>query len=96
MSEEAITKRHNRAVERAVNILNCPQGRYKIIRLNDPNCPFHIECIRLKEVMKIRIALDFISDEDVKLCESWRLNELFTKEIWCTIPGSHKFQCMEI
>jgi len=94
MSEEAIMKQMNRAIERAMRVLNNPEGSCKVIRLNDSNCPFHLECCRIskKEVQKIRIALDEITDEDIKLCEEWPLNEqVFTKEIWLTKKGQKKF-----
>ena len=94
MSEEAIMKQMNRAIERAMRVLNNPEGACKIIRLNDSNCPFHLECCRTskKEVQKIRIALDKVTEEDIELCRDWPLNELhFTKEIWLTKKGQKKF-----
>jgi len=83
MPEEAIIRRHNRAIDLAVSMLKKSGGYGRVIRLNDPSCPFHIEFCRKKEVRKIRIILDAITEQDRQLCKEWDLNEsIFTKEIW--------------
>ena len=94
MSEDAVKQQLNRAIERAMRLLDNPEGSCRIIRLGDPSCPFHLECCRTskKEVQKIRIALNRVTEEDIKLCEEWPLNEqVFTKEIWLAQKGKKKF-----
>ena len=97
MENVAAKKQLNRAIKRAINILDRPKGACKIIRINDPNCPFHIEYCRYKEVRKIRVTIKSISKEDVSLCQEWHLNEtVFTKEIWCTEANGYGFIYKEI
>ena len=91
MSEEAIKKQLNRAVDRAYNLLNKPEGSVRIIRINDSHCPFQLECCRTskKEVQKIRIVLERVAEENIVLCKEWPLNEqVFTKEIWIAAKGT--------
>lgn len=80
MSEELAKKRFNRALNRAINFLNQPEGPYKIILLNTD--PFHIEAIREKEIRKIRIVLDKITQADEKALRDFKLPHICTKEIW--------------
>lgn len=92
-------KQLNRAIDRAYNLLNKPEGSCNIIRINDPHCPFHLECCRKskKEVQKIRIVLERVQDEDIALCEAWPLNEqVFTKEIWIAEKGRKDFVYYQI
>jgi hypothetical protein len=82
MTDEPIKKRLCRAIAAATRILDNPQGSAAIIFLK--NSPFHIEYIRYKEIRKIRITLDTITNEDVKLVKNFPLPaSTCTKEIWC-------------
>jgi len=82
MPEENIKKKLNRAIMMAVHILDNPPGIAEITFLK--NSPFHIEVSREKEIRKIRITLDEITEEDERLVRDFRLpTSNCTKEIWC-------------
>jgi len=80
MADLAIKKRLNRAVKSAASLLDRPEYG-KVIILD--NHVFHIEAIRDKEIRKIRITLDEITDNDINLVKKFELPEICTKEIWC-------------
>ena len=83
MSEEAIVRRQNRAVDLAISMLRKSSGSGRAIRITDPDCPFHIQFCRKKEYRIIRIILDKITEQDKRLCQEWEFNEsVFTKEMW--------------
>jgi len=95
MSEEAIKREVNSAVKSAIKILSRPKGSHKIIIL-DGN-PFHIEDIRQKEIRRIRIVLNEIGEDDIKIVEDFQLPDvIFTKVIWCKKPGKLNFIEKEI
>jgi len=81
MPEEAVKKRHGRAVRAVEKALNYPVGTAQVTVLK--NHVFHIEAIRKKEIRKIRVVLDEITPFDRKIVSSVQLPENFTREIWC-------------
>ena len=88
-----------RAIHRAAKKIDNPRGTYNIIFPR--NSPFHIEAVRNtkepKELRKIRIALDVISEKDELCMRSFNLPmQIFTKEIWCDIKGQKDFDVKEI
>lgn len=90
MAEEAIKREVSNAVKSAVKILERPKGSCKITILNGN--PFHIESLRKKEVMRIRIVLNEIAEDDIKIVEKIQLPDvIFTKVIWCKKPGKLNF-----
>ena len=89
MSDFAIKQRLNRAIKSAIKLLDQPPGSYEIILLN--NHVFHIEAIRKKEIRKIRVVLDEITEEDEKMVREFSLPEICTKEIWVKREGGRDF-----
>jgi len=96
MSEEKVKRELSRAVDTLAN--RFPPPLYRTIKIRDATCPFHLEVFRnheLKgeEVLKFRIALDSISDEDIALCKKYTMcGRVFTKIIACkTGRGAFKF-----
>ena len=95
MSEVAIKQRLYRAINSAINILDRPEGTYRIIRL-DGN-PFHIEALREKEVRKIRIVLDeIVSDDMNKVMNYDKIPDIITREIWCKRFKHEDFEVREV
>jgi len=95
MSEEAVKRELNSAVKSAIKILDRPKGSRKITIL-DGN-PFHIEDMRKKEVRRIRIVLNEIKEDDIKIVENIQVPDvIFTKVIWCKRPGKLNFIEKEI
>ena len=94
MSDFAIKQRLNRAIKSAIKLLDQPPGSYEIILLN--NHVFHIEAIRKKEIRKIRIVLDEITEEDEKMVREFSLPEICTKEIWVKESTNRLFKVIEI
>ena len=98
LSEYAIQQRLYRTIKRAQTELSTPKCMYRVIRLNDPTCPFHLERFRLAhdrgdEILKVRIALDCVSDDDKKLCENFIMpGRMFTKCIMCKKAGGKDFE----
>ena len=98
MAEDKATRVLNSAIKSAINILNNPPGSCRVVRLSDPDCPFHIECIRYKETRKIRVVIDKITDEDRRLCREWNsdLNKnQYTIELWLKKTGGRGFAKVE-
>ena len=87
-SDALYQQKLRRAIRRAIAILN--NSKFKIILLNDSI--FHIEAIREKEIRKIRIVIDKLLDEDIKLVKEIKLPDICTKEIWCKKNGERKFE----
>lgn len=87
MSDFAVKKRLKRAIEAAKEILENPILGCTVICLN--NHVFHLEAIREKEIRKIRITFDEITDEDIRIVKEIKLPEICTKEIWCRKEGKN-------
>ena len=92
MSEERIKRRLNRAIKRAADILK--HSNYTVIFLNDD--VFNIEAFREREIRKIRVVIDEISEEDRKKVRSYKFPEFCSKEIWCKKFNKTEFKIVEI
>lgn len=90
MPGRTIKDRLARAIEQASRSL---APRYEISTLR--NHAFHIEAIRTKEVIRIRIVLDKITEQDEKLVRAARLPEIFTREIWIKKRNKKAFDVVE-
>lgn len=93
MAEENVKKRLNRAIRAAIKILESVD--YKIMVLGKANV-FNIEVIREKEIKKIRIVVDKITDKDKKLVKDFKLPEICTKESWCRNHSDRDFEIVII
>ena len=91
---ESFKQRHKRAVNRAIFLLERPPAGYRIISLN--HHIFHIEAVREKEIRKIRIVLDQVLPEDVRMVSEFKFPDVVTKEIWCKGFKSPQFDMKEI
>ena len=88
MSEEAIKQRKNKAIKRAAESLK--DVDYDVILI--PNNVFNIHAEREKEIRKIRIVLDEVSDGDLKIVREKIVAEICKKEIWCSEKRKKKFR----
>ena len=92
MTDEAIIRRLNRAKSAAISILE--DAKYKIIPSDNSN--FCIIGIRKKEIRLVRVVIDKITEDDVKIVESFDDHPgICTKEIWCKGEGEKKFETRE-
>ena len=75
------------AIKSAARIFQSPPGLYRIIRLNDPTCPFHLEVNRNNEdkgdeIFKIRITTMPPTQDEIQRCRDFILpKKIFTKFI---------------
>ena len=93
MSDEAIIKRLNRAKSAAISILT--EAEFKIIPLD--NKDFCILGVRKKEIRMIRVVIDEITANDIKIIKDFDVPPgICTKEIWCREEGKRKFEMKEI
>ncbi len=79
MAEDALTKRHKRAVERARSLMENPPASYDVFLLTDPL--FDMMAIKESEILVLKIVLDGISSDDVRLVRERRLSSNVTKKI---------------
>ena len=92
MTDEAIIRRLNRAKSAAISILE--EAEYEIIPSD--NSKFCILGMRRKEIRMIRVVIDEITANDVKIIEGSDPPGVCTKEIWCREEGKKKFKIKEI
>ena len=90
MSDRTIKDRLPRAIEQAARNLS---PRYEVSALR--NHAFHIEAVRPKEVIRIRIVLDKITDQDEKMVKAARLPEIFSREVWIKRRNKKAFEIIE-
>ena len=94
MGEEAIVKKLNAAIDILMDKYD-PEF-FTRIKIKDPTCPYHLEIFRRSkkkgdEVLKFRVALDKISDLDIKLCQNYYMPDgIFTKFIACKTGRGRK------
>ena len=79
MAEDALTKRHKRAVERVRTLMGNPPASYDVFLLNDPL--FDMMAIKESEILVLKIVLDGISSDDIRLVRERRLSSNVTKKI---------------
>ena len=102
MPDEPVKKRLRRAIQAARDVIDSPLGMYRIIEISDPSCPFHLERFRNHqekgdEVLKVRVCLDRITDHDLRLCRDYQLpRKVYTKIIFCKLPGAKDYELVEI
>jgi len=97
MSEEAAVKRLNRAKSAAISILKSayPEDELKIIPSD--NKYFCFLGVRKKEIRMIRIVVDEITANDIKIIKDFAVpSGVCIKEIWCRGEGEKKFEMKEI
>lgn len=92
MPEEAIIKRLNRAKIAAIRVLK--SADFKIIPSDNSN--FCILGIRKKEIRMIRVVVDEITENDIKIVKDFDPPGVCTKEIWCRRGNDKKFEKREI
>lgn len=92
MAEEAIIKRINTAKGAAIQFLK--DTKHKIIPSD--NSEFCFLAIRKKEIRMIRIVIDEITEDDIKIISDFESPGVCTKEIWCRRKGDRKFEIKEI
>ena len=92
MTDEAIIRRLNRAKSAAISILE--DAEYKIIPSDNSN--FCILGVRKREIRMIRVVIDEITANDIKIIEGFDPPGACTKEIWCREEGKKKFRIKEI
>jgi hypothetical protein len=90
MGKWTVKDRLARAIEQASNSLP-PRYEVSILR----NHAFHIEAVRPKEVIRIRVVLDKITEQDEKLVRSARLPDVFTREVWVKKKNRKGFEVIE-
>jgi hypothetical protein len=79
-----------RAVEQASRSLS-PRYEISILR----NHVFHVEAIRTKEVIRIRVVLDKMTEQDEKMVRAARLPDIFTREVWVKKRNKKAFEVIE-
>ena len=92
MGDPAIKKRLARAKEAAID--NLLKNGHKIIPSD--NSIFCILGVRKKEIRMIRVVVDKIKDEDIKIVQAFEPPGICTKEIWCRKGGQKDFEITEI
>ncbi len=92
MTDEAIIRRLNRAKSAAISVLE--DAKYKIIPSD--NSEFCIIGIRKREIRLIRVVIDKITADDIKIIEDINPPGNCTKEIWCREEWKQKFEIREI
>lgn len=79
MAEDALTKRHKRAVERVKSLMGNPPASYDVFLLKDP--VFDMIAIKESEILVLKIVLDGISSDDVRLVRERQLSSNVIKKI---------------
>jgi len=92
MAEEAVIKRLNRAKNAA--ILALKNADFKIIPSD--NSDFCILGVRKKEIRMIRVVVDEITTNDIKIVSEFDPPGICTKEIWCRKGKQKRFEKREI
>jgi len=76
---ESVKRRHRRAVERAKALLERPPASYKVYIIRDPI--FDIIAVKQSEVLILKVVMDEISTDDVRLVRAQPLPGNMTKKI---------------
>jgi len=92
MSDPSIKRRLTRAKEKAMKDLS--RIGYKIVPSD--NSTFCICGVRKNELRMIRVVVDEITNEDVKLIEGIQTPEVCSREIWCKLEGIRDFVIKEV
>ena len=92
MAEEAVKQRLNRAKIAATQTLK--NADFKIIPSDNSN--FCILGVRKKEIRMIRVVVDEITANDIKIVQDFDPPGICTKEIWCRRGNEKRFEKREI
>jgi len=95
MAEEAVIKRLNKAKNVAMQSLKDNQDKRHRIVPSD-NSEFCFLAVRKKEIRMIRVVVDEITANDIKIVREFDPPGICTKEIWCRKKGEKKFEIREI
>jgi hypothetical protein len=93
MSDSPVKQRLDRAMRAAVDSLKCCPQKYQVSILN--NHVFHIEALRMKEIIRVRVVLDKATEHDITIVRNISLPPIFTKEIWVRHRNSKGFEVIE-
>lgn len=88
MTDETIIRRINTAKSAVISALE--DTKYDII---PPDC---IIGMRKNEIRMIRVVVDEITANDIKIIKEINSPVSCTKEIWCRKKGKQKFEIKEI
>lgn len=80
-----------RAIEQAAKSLT-PRWEVSILK----NHAFHLEAVRPKEVIRIRVVLDKATEKDRAAVALPKLPDNFTREIWIKSHGQKGFETIEL
>lgn len=78
---ESFKQRHKRAVDRAIFLLESPPANYKAYEIKD--IVFDVIAIRPSEIVNIRIVLDEISSDDIRVIRESELPDNMIKKVMC-------------
>ncbi len=92
MNDFAIKKRLTRAKEKAK--IDLAKNGYKII-LSD-NKIFCFLAVRKKEIRMVKVVVDDISEEEIRIIREFESPVNCTKEIWYRAPHQKDFEIREI
>jgi len=81
VNEKAVKQRHKRAVNRVISLLERPPASYKAYEIKD--IVFDVIAIKPSEVVNIRIVLDEISSNDIKIVRESELLDNMIKKVMC-------------
>ncbi|MBA7648631.1 hypothetical protein ES703_56419 [subsurface metagenome] len=81
MSQSEIKQRHKRAVNRAISLLESPPANYKAYEIKD--IVFDAIAIKASELIIIRIVLDEISSDDIRVVRESELPDNMIKKVMC-------------
>lgn len=92
MGEKTKKQRLSRAVRRAADVLI--SSNYRVTLL--PGEVFNLEALREREIRKIRVVIDSVSQDDEQKVRAFKLPGICTKEIWCKRLNEAVFNIKEI
>jgi hypothetical protein len=83
-------RRHRRACERAKTLLENPPAGYRVVLVKDP--VFDVVAWNQNEVLALRVAVDRISSEDIRLVREEKLPNGTVKKILKKEHGKESFE----
>ena len=90
MSDEAVERRHRRAIRVATNLLE--RIGYNVLRLR--NSTYDLTADQGKNIKKIRVCLDKALPSVIKEIEQSNGDAVYSREVWVykTSPGKGTFE----
>lgn len=92
MSDCNTKKRLARAKKRAITILE--RAGYSVIPSD--NGKFCLIGIRGREARLIKVVIDYISENDIKIIKEFPISDIYTKEIWLKRRNDPNFEIKEV